>query len=153
MGILDRIRGSRSSDRPLALDPVNRLEDRLRDVKIRGGEIEDFVAELRRSQVAILLEGESVPGPGQPFRPLLAVSSEGHPSLCIFTHPDRAVPMQRRNPAYQTLLQVTFPWIVQVAPPGIGLVVNPGWDVTIEQPPDGFAQMRRDLQIPPAQSA
>lgn len=144
MGLFAKGRGQKSLALPRPLDPVNALEERLRDAVWDPGEIEAFVGELVRSQVFLLSQGDPAESPPAQLRPLVQAGSEGHPCLCVFTHPDRALPIQADHPDYRLGLLVAFTWILETAPKGLGLLINPGWDLTTEQPPHGLDQLRQD---------
>jgi len=145
MGFLNRLLG-RSDDHPLLpLDPANELERRLRAVVTGQTGIEPFIEELVRIQVFILVHGKAEPAPPSTMRPLVLPSSQGFPGLCIFTSPDRSIPVQQNHPEFQTGLQVAFTWVLQATSTALGLVVNPGWDIAIELPPQGLARLRQDV--------
>jgi hypothetical protein len=137
---------------PLALEPVNELEQRLKAAVVGEGPVEAFIEELLNTQVAMLFLGEPTPqGPSSP-EALILESSEGFPGLALFTHPDRALPIQRLNPEFRTGILVDFVWVLQWTPEGLGLIINPGWDATIEQAPVGVAQLREHLGLAPPAS-
>lgn len=147
MGILSRIFGTSQPRALLPLEPVNELERRLHAVIFAHSSVDPFVEELLRAQVFVLLHG--VPGVGQvppaPMRPLALKSSKGYPCVCVFTAPERALPSQTAHPEYGAGLLVAFTWVLQAAPPDLGLIVNPGWAVSIELPSEGVGRLRRDL--------
>jgi len=145
MGFLNRLLG-RTDDQPLlALDPANELERRLRAVVTGQTGIEPFIEELVRVQIFILVHGKPEPVPPSTMRPLVLPSSQGFPGLCIFTSGDRSLPVQQKHGEFQAGLQVAFTWVLQATPADLGLVVNPGWDIAIELPPQGLARLRQDV--------
>jgi type III secretion system (T3SS) SseB-like protein len=125
---------------------VNELERVLEAFVAGRTPFEPVLQSLISSQVFVLLKGEAQSEPPKQFAPLILLSSTGAPSVCLFTSSDRSLAIQRQHPEYAMGLQVAFTWIVQATPPGLGLVLNPGWSVSIEQPPEGLALFKRDLE-------
>jgi hypothetical protein len=147
LSLLARLRGNSSASaeaQPGEPPPLSALE-RLLARCIAGEEpIPQLVAELLRSQVFVLFHGEPTPaGPPSPLRPLVVESSQGHLAVAVFTHPDRVTRLAKLHPEFRTGLQVAFTWVVQSAPEGLGLVLNPGSSLCIEQAPCGVVELRR----------
>ena len=104
-----------------------------------------FVACLLRSQVFVLLRGEPSTDPAAPWQPLLLPSSTGVPSVRIFSSPERSSEVQRQHPDYRTGLLVDFTWVLRGMPPDLGLVLNPGSSLSLEQPPEGVTRLKQDF--------
>lgn len=147
MGFFDRFKPMQPSpSAPLPLEPVNDLERHLSNFVSGQAPIQPFLEELLHSQVFLLFHGKPTPaGPPSPLKPLVLPSSQGFPGIAAFTHPDRALPIQKSHPEYEAGLLVEFSWVLQNAPAGLGMIINPGWAVTIEQPPDGLVAFRNDV--------
>jgi hypothetical protein len=45
---------------------------------------------------------------------------------------------------------VEFRWVLGVIPPDLGIVLNPGSSLSLEQPPEGVARLKADLASNPA---
>lgn len=134
---------------PLPLKPLNQLEEKLRQAYDGSIPIEEFVEMLFREPVFTVFHGKPTPqGPPSPLQPLVFESENGFPALCVFTHPDRYQPFQPHFPEFESGLLVAFTWVLQCIPDGVGLVINPGYDCSIEQPPEGIAQLKRSVQAP-----
>lgn len=146
MGLFDRLR-PRSQPLPAAdLPPSNDLERAVQGVIDGSGSLEAFVSCLLRAQVFILIEGEPPALPDSAgMKPLVLPTSRGIPSLCLFSSSERSLDLQRANPGHRTGLLVEFRWVLQVIPPDMGIVLNPGSSLSLEQPPDGVARLKADL--------
>jgi hypothetical protein len=144
MGFPNRIHGLRKGGAlPLPFDPVNALE-RVLHAFIRGeGPIEAVLRGLLESRVVVLLEGE---GRGLEAERLLVLPGRsGAESLCVFTSPQRSQGLREGRARPLSPRWVDFQWVIESAPHGLGLAINPGLPVSLEQSPEGFARLRRDF--------
>jgi hypothetical protein len=146
LGLFDRLR-PRPQPLPAAdSPPSNDLERAVQGAIDGSGSFETFLSSLLGSKVFLLLEGESPANPDSAEkRPLVLPSSAGIPSVCVFTSPDRSLEIQRVNPTHRTGILVEFRWVLQVIPPDLGIVLNPGSRLSLEQPPEGVARLKADL--------
>ncbi len=144
MSLFGKIFGAPGSAEPFV--PVNELETRLQAFVTGNAAFEAFLELLLRSQVFVLIKGDpEAVTKDTPIAPLVLIASTGFPALCIFTSPDRALRVQKKHNAFAGGMLVEFRWVLESAPEGLGLLVNPEWEATVEQPPYGFAAMRRDV--------
>jgi type III secretion system (T3SS) SseB-like protein len=157
LGLFDRLRlRPRPEPRPdpppaSEFEPSNDLERAVSAVFDGSGSFEEFVSCLLRSQVFVLIEGEPTPIPEiAGTRSLVLPSSRGIPSVCLFTSSERSYDVQRANPTYRTGLLVDFRWILPLIPADLGLVLNPGSSLSLEQLPEGVAKLKADLASSPA---
>ena len=152
MGLFDRLRPRL---RPLpAADspPSNDLERAVAGAIDGSGSFEAFLSSLLKSKVFLLLKGDPPANPdGADKRPLVLPSSAGIPSVCVFTSPERSLEVQRANPTHRTGILVEFRWVLQVIPPDLGIVLNPGSSLSLEQPPEGVVRLKADLASDSAQ--
>jgi hypothetical protein len=152
LGLFDRLRPRL---RPLpAADspPSNDLERAVAGAIDGSGSFEAFLSSLLKSKVFLLLKGDPPANPdGADKRPLVLPSSSGIPSVCVFTSPERSLAIQRANPRHRTGMLVDFRWVLQVIPPDLGTVLNPGSSLSLEQPPEGVARLKADLASDAAQ--
>lgn len=142
---LDRVFGPVTPVMPRrVLTPVNELEEALKEIVAGDSSAGDrFVERLLHAQVYVLVYGEIQDPPSGKVRPFIMTSTRGFPALCIFTAAERANPIQSLFPAFRSELQVDFTWVLQSAPNGLGLMVNPCWDVALEESPESFAKLRQ----------
>lgn len=146
MGLFERLRSSREPPPAADFPPANELERAVQGAIDGSGSFEAFLSFLLGSQVFILIQGDPPASPETAgMKPLVLTSSAGIPSACLFTSPERSLPLQRRHPAYRTGLLVEFRWVLQVLPAGLGIVLNPGSRLSLEQPPEGVARLKADL--------
>jgi hypothetical protein len=151
MGLLDKLfskprPAEEAPGAPLPLEPdfvpENDLERLLLDVVEGRSDLAPFVQALADAEVFVLFDGES--GPFGPVRPLVMPTSQGGHGLCVFTSAGRAEPAERLMPEF-TGRFVSFREVLQAAPSGVGLILNPGWRASLENSPEGLEAMRREL--------
>ena len=135
---------------PLPLEPEfipgNELEEQLLGVVEGRTELRALIASLLLAKVFVLFEaGAETPGPAPPLRPLVLPNSKGSFGLCLFTSPERALPALRAMPEFSCSPPVAFRSVLESAPGGVGLIINPGWKATLENPPQGLEEMRNEL--------
>ncbi len=124
--------------------PKNNLEAALMAFLKERIAPEEFEAVLKKERVTILVQ--EPPGDGKNMaglRPLSIEGAHGGPGLCVFTHPDRALGIQKKTPQYAHALETDFTAILAIAPPGISLVFNAGAVFSTELPPEGVEALRR----------
>jgi hypothetical protein len=76
-------------------------------------------------------------------KPLTLKAEDGTEVLVIFTSPDRAKPFVQGFPGYEGGLLVEFKWVLEKTSAGIGIALNPGWDVGIDMEPEMVQQLAR----------
>lgn len=142
MGILDRLLRRAPADPPEP-HPMNEIERLLEDHASGRGELRPVIDALLRSEVYLLRKGapEDVVE-GEPFIPLVIPSTGGFPGVCLFTSPERSPATVRLHPEFRTGMKVTFAWVLEAAPEGLGVVINPGSRLCLEQSPADFERFR-----------
>jgi hypothetical protein len=142
---LNRLRPSRQPP-PAEPAPSNDLERAVRGAIDGSGSFEAFLSCLLGSKVFLLIEGDPPANPDTADKqPLVLPSSAGIPSVCVFTSPERSLEIQRANPTHRTGMLVEFRWVLQVIPADLGIVLNPGSSLSLEQPPEGVARLKADV--------
>jgi hypothetical protein len=145
LGLFDRLR-PHHQPLPAELAPSNDLERAVQGAIDGSGSFEAFLNCLLRSKVFLLLQGDPPAHPDSADeQPLVLPSSAGIPSICVFTSPERSLAIQRANPTHRTGMLVEFRWVLQVIPADLGIVLNPGSSLSLEQPPEGVARLKADL--------
>jgi hypothetical protein len=127
--------------------PVNDLERVL--LRAKGGwiPVPEFVDEMLRSKVVLLIDREVGPeGWDNTANPLVLATHEGGPGVCIFTSMERPGVWLDRFPEFQYGLTVEFGWFVRGVQPGTAVLVNPGWDEGLIIRPDTVQELRRAVQ-------
>jgi hypothetical protein len=129
-------------------EPLNELERNLFRFQQREIEFPIFVKVLLESQIFVLLDYE-IPetNPRLTAPPLMLTSPAGYAVFALFTSPDRAASFVEQLPTFSYGLLVDARWLLSSLSPAAGLVLNPGWDVGLEMPPDGFAALKRDFSL------
>jgi hypothetical protein len=113
-----------------AFQSINDLERALLRAKGGVAPLAEFVGEMMRSQVVLLIDKEVRPGEGwdNSAHPLILQTDEGVPGICIFTSLDRPGVWLDRFPEFRWCLPTPFIWFIKGVQPGTALLVNPGWD-------------------------
>jgi hypothetical protein len=146
LSLFDRFRPRREPPPAADLPPSNDLERAVQGAIDGSGSFEAFLSCLLGSRVFILIQGDPPANPDTTgMKPLVLPSSAGRPSACLFTSPERSLLVQRAHPAYRTGLLVEFRWVLQILPADLGIVLNPGSNLSLEQPPEGVARLKADL--------
>ncbi len=73
--------------------------------------------------------------------PLLLDGGEDYQVLVVFTSPERAKDFLGHFPGYEGGLLTDFRWILKRVGAGIGISLNPGWDVGMDMEPDMVRQL------------
>jgi hypothetical protein len=123
-----------------AFNPVNDFETALVDARAGNLSVQELLHEFAHTQVAVLSATE-VRKDGSGFQPLL-FPKEGVPMLACFTDKSRVGEYADIAPYALTM---TGRDLLRRMPPDHGLVVNPGSSVGFDMPPEGIAQLVREL--------
>jgi len=68
--------------------------------------------------------------------PLTVETEDGVKVLVLFTSPERAKPFIQDFPGYQGGLLAEFSWVLERMGSGLGIALNPGWQVGMDMEPD-----------------
>ena len=124
--------------------PKNALEETLMAFLKGRCDLPEWIAALKKSRVTVLVKDPPQAGAetGQQMRPLVLDGADGRPALCVFTHPCRALPLQKRVPAYGYALETEFSAVLGFTPAGFGMQFNPGSFFSTEVLPEGVDELR-----------
>ena len=123
--------------------PKNALEETLMAFLKGRCDVPEWIAALKSSRVTVLLKAPpQASAQGEPLMPLVVDGVDGRPALCVFTHPDRALPLQKRVPAYGYALETEFSAVLGFTPAGFGMQFNPGTLFSTEVMPEGVDELR-----------
>ena len=120
--------------------PSNELETALFETSQGRKSIPAFFELFVESDVHVPSSKE-VNSDGTGFRPLLFDTDAGT-MMSVFTGRDRAKPFSGKVPYCLTMKGRQ---LLQRVPEKIGIVLNPSWDVGMEIPSQGVADIRRDF--------
>jgi len=126
-----------------ALEPRTELERTL--AAAQEGELSstDFLETLAEAEVHMSIN-QSIAEEDTPddVEPLVLQGPEDVPMLAIFTGADRASIMTGRFPDFGFTVSVPFTWVVSNVGEGMGVVLNPGWDIGATLAPEAIAHLR-----------
>lgn len=129
-----------------AFEPRNDLEKKL--VATHQGDMaqDGFVKALMEEQVfmPVLDDSTGIEGlqKSTQAKPLTLQEEGGTQVLILFSSPDRAKPFVQDFPGYEKGgLLTDFSWVVERIGSGVGIALNPGWDMGMDFEPDMVAAL------------
>ena len=125
--------------------PLNDLELRL--VQAQEGTLSapEFLDGLLAEQVFVLLDKPVGAGAewDASINPLVLTSEADEPMFAIFSAVERAEQWANELPQFDNALQVDMRWLLTAMSDGVGIVLNPGFDIGMEMIPDAVAQLKQ----------
>lgn len=126
-------------------EPLNDLELRL--LKAQDGTLSapDFLDSLLADQVFVLLDkpvGADAEWDAS-INPLVLTSESDEPMFAIFSAVERAEQWTDQLPQFENALQVDMRWLLTAMSDGVGIVLNPGFDLGMEMIPDAVVQLKQ----------
>lgn len=127
-------------------EPHNDLERRL--VAAQQGDIpgDTFMAELLEAQVFMpVQEDPQLAGiqTSDKANPLTMEDAGGNTVLLLFTSSDRAESVVRHMPEYVGGRLAEFKWVLDQVGFGVGIALNPGWEVGFDLDPASVEELIR----------
>ena len=122
----------------LAFEPETEIERRILEARAGRYSPDALILELAGSELCIP-SNAAVRDGWQGYAPVI-LEQNGIPFVAVFTAPWR----QTRDFAEHLLRADGASFFLRL-PPGYGVIFNPGYDAQILLPPDGAAQLKRDL--------
>ena len=123
--------------------PENELEEALLALLKEKIDLDAFINALVRSSIFLMTKGEADQlTTDAAFVPLMLTGADGRGAVAVFTAPSRAKSMQSSAKEFRSGLQLTFCAMVGSAPPGVGMMLNPGTIFSTEVAPEGFDDLR-----------
>jgi hypothetical protein len=125
--------------------PVNDLEARLLQTQEGALSPSDFLDSLLNEKIFVLLDKE-IPEGGEwddTITPLVLTNDANEPMFAVFSAPERAVAWSEQVPAFENALHLDFRWLLGGIADGVGIVLNPGFDVGMEMIPDAVTQLKQ----------
>jgi hypothetical protein len=130
---------------PEPFEPRNDLERQLLAAQEGRLAPDAFMAQLLDAQVFLPVRDDDAGIQGfqasDKAVPLLLDGGEGYQVLVVFTSPERARDFLRRFPGYEGGLLTDFRWILKRVGAGIGISLNPGWEVGMDMEPGQVQQL------------
>lgn len=129
-------------------EPKNDLERQL--VGLHGGTLAEdaFLAGLPAVEVFMpVQDDETVMGiqRSNQAKPLVVQAEDGTPVLLVFTSPERAKPVIQEFEGFGGGLLTEFKWVLERLEAGVGVSINPGWDMGYDIEPDVVSHLSREL--------
>lgn len=131
------------------LIPETELEQVLADAKQRKVSVEDAMNFLFRSEASVLDTDFDRDHPNKLHNPLRQFGPNDEPLIALFSSPKRAEPLRQRRPEFRYLKTVEVASLIRALAPGIGLVLNPGWKVGVQLPPQEIDRIKSCLTPTP----
>lgn len=132
-------------DTESTFSPLNELEVHL--LQAQEGELSPsaFLDSLLTDQVFVLLDRAITEGGewDEGTSPLVLTNEADEPMFAVFSAPERASLWSEQAPAFEHALQVDFRWLLSGISDGVGVVLNPGFDVGMEMIPEAVAQLKQ----------
>lgn len=125
--------------------PLNDLELRLMQAQDGTLAAPEFLDSLLADQVFVLLD-KAVEADGEwdeSINPLVLTSESNEPMFAIFSAVERATPWSEQLPQFENALQVEMRWLLTAMSDGVGIVLNPGFDIGMEMIPDAVVQLKQ----------
>lgn len=126
-------------------EPLNALELRL--VQAQDGTLDAaaFLDGFLADQVFVLLD-KPVGADAEwddTITPLVLTSEAHEPMFAVFSAVERASPWRAQLPRFENALQVDVRWLLGAMADGVGIVLNPGFDIGMEMIPDAVVQLKQ----------
>lgn len=125
--------------------PINDLEARLLQAQEGTLSPADFLDSLLNEKIFVLVDKE-IPEGGEwdeSITPLVLTNDANEPMFAVFSATERAVGWSEQVPAFENALHLDFRWLLGGIADGVGIVLNPGFDVGMEMIPDAVAQLKQ----------
>ncbi len=133
------------SEAQAPFEPLNDLEVRL--VQAQDGTLPapEFLDSLLADQVFVLLDKPVGPDADwdESINPLVLTSEAEEPMFAVFSAVERASAWSEQLPQFENALQVKMSWLLSAISDGVGIVLNPGFDLGMEMIPDAVVQLKQ----------
>lgn len=125
-------------------EPLNEFELQLSRAH-RGHMLPQLFADaLANASVWVLADRKMEPGVwDMEAMPLVVNDEAGSEILAAFSHPSRAQGWVDNFPTHPHLMLVDMQWLIGGIPPGVGIAINLGWEVSLALPPARLSELKR----------
>ncbi len=129
-------------------EPRNDLERQL--AELHQGTLAEaaFLAALAEAEVFMpVQDDEMVMGiqRSSQAKPLVVAAEDGTPVLLVFTSPERAKPVLSQFEGFGGGLLTEFKWVLERMEAGVGVSINPGWELGYDIEPDAVSHLCGEL--------
>jgi hypothetical protein len=128
------------------LVPETDLERILAAARERRVSAEDAINYFINSSAAVLDTDFDQSQPNKLHDPLRQFGPNDEPLIALFSSAKRSEPHRQRRPEFRYLKTVQVASLIRALAPGIGLVLNPGWKVGLQLPPNEIERIKPYLQ-------
>lgn len=127
-------------------EPRNELEIQLLEAQEGRISSEDFMRQLMDAQVFLPVRDKYQIANFQASNqavPLSLKTDDGVEVLILFTSPERAKDFLKGHPGFEGGLLTEFKWVLEKVGVGVGISLNPGWEVGLDLEPAIVEQLTR----------
>lgn len=129
-------------------EPKNDLERQL--LGLHDGTLaeEAFLAGLAKAEVFMPVQDDETVGGIQrsnQAKPLVVAAEDGTPVLLVFTSPERAKPVLQEFEGFGGGLLTEFKWVLERMEEGVGVSINPGWELGYDIEPNAVSHLCVEL--------
>ena len=79
-------------------------------------------------------------------KPLVVEDENGIPVMLLFTSPERAKPVVQEFPGFGGGLLTEFKWILEKTEAGMGISLNPGWEIGYDIEPETLERLQAGVR-------
>lgn len=126
----------------------NELERKLEALHAGCMQESDFLRHLSVTEIFMPIQDNSIQGiqRSTSAKPLVVEDESGIPVMLLFSSPERAKPVVREFPGFGGGLLTEFKWILEKMEAGMGISLNPGWEIGYDIEPDAVKRLQAVVQ-------
>lgn len=126
----------------------NELERKLEALHTGCMHESDFLRDLSVTEIFMPIQDNSIQGiqRSTSAKPLVVEDESGIPVMLLFTSPERAKPVVREFPGFGGGLLTEFKWILEKMEAGMGISLNPGWEIGYDIEPETVKRLQAVVQ-------
>jgi hypothetical protein len=126
----------------------NELERQLEALHAGSLSETDFQRQLSVTEIFMPIQDNSTSGiqRSTSAQPLVVEDESGIPVMLLFTSPERAKPVVREFPGFGGGLLTEFKWILEKMEAGMGISLNPGWEIGYDIEPETVTRLQADAK-------
>lgn len=122
----------------------NELERQLEALHAGNLSETDFLRYLSVTEIFMPIQDNSTLGiqRSTSAQPLVVEDESGIPVMLLFTSPERAKPVVQEFPGFGGGLLTEFKWILEKMETGMGISLNPGWEIGYDIEPETVKRLQ-----------
>ena len=131
-----------------AFEAKNNLEHQLEALHAGSLSETDFLQKLSVTEVFMPIQDDCKEGiqRSTSAKPLVVEDETGIPVMLLFTSPERAKPVVQEFPGFGGGLLTEFKWILEKMEAGMGISLNPGWEVGYDIEPETVKRLQASVR-------